>query len=564
MLEALAEGGEACTADIRAWRQLVAGTLRVPSEFINRQIDAVARTLPGSRTPNALLFQDIERPEVLEVAVAALASHPELASVKLLAGIRVDRLLQLEGWLRARFDLTTPDGRHPKLEHEPKSEHEPYSEREAESERENGQAAVPSLQIFSCGLENFSATELQRLNKGTTPLMNLRAVNLLKELELASEGRFFYSGYMGLSVLLFTPWTTLEELHLNIGLLLHLRLENEVGNLFMSRLRLHPDLAITALARHDNVIVDCEDDPALVLNRRKLFEQELPWKHLDPRMDAVSRIAVRLEADERLANDALYRTVQTSLLPESATSQAHSSRGERRRKLVQTLMKVIEAAVEAGEPVQAEDLIARVRRGPVAWSRARAVAGGGKPERWATLLAEDLNHCSPFSPPLRLGLGLAQGTRLPGGSRYMSSRVAESFLRVAQKNEALVVDLDHDQGEVVRIQVESSDEDGLRYSLVAGVEYSGALGQALASGDRLLISSGQVQVRSGDLLRALWTATVGVWHEGFRWHSAEWHELAKAALRNADPRMVAAESEVQENARKWIADPVILGGKADA
>ncbi len=44
------------------------------------------------------------------------------------------------------------------------------------------------------------------------------------------------------------------------------------------------------------------------------------------------------------------------------------------------------------------------------------IVGGWVPE----LL---LNHCSPFSPPLRLGLGLAQGTRPLGGSRNLSGRV---------------------------------------------------------------------------------------------------------------------------------------------
>lgn len=302
-----------------------------PSQWIREQIREVAATLTGDRTPNALILTDVERPEILEVALQTMRETGLNRKTGLLLGLRVDRLLQVEGFLRTVLSDTVG-------------------------------GVQATLQLFSMGLENFSGTELGRLNKGTTPWMNLRAANVLKDFETKYPGRFYYSGYGGLSMILLTPWTTLSDLHLNVGLVRHLGMENEIGNLFVSRLRLHPNLAITHLAQHDGVVIAQEDDEVLILNRRKLFAEELPWKHQEPRLGPVSRIAVRLGPERDLEGDDLYKEANRAM-DELRRHARGRIRGWTGRPLeVRFLEAVVEAAVASSEPRPESELLESATR----------------------------------------------------------------------------------------------------------------------------------------------------------------------------------------------------------
>lgn len=356
-----------------------------PIEWISLQIGAIARDLGPDRLPNAIVFSDIERPQILTAAVAAKLATGIMGDVRLLIGIRVDRLLSLEQFLR---QLLTSE-----------------------------EAGVPPLQVYSCGIESFSREELGRMNKGTTPLMNLRGVNLLKEMELGFPGRFYYSGYMGLSFLLFTPWTTLADLHLNIRLIQHMELEDEVGNLFMSRLRLHRGLPITYLAEHDGATVEREEDDVLILNRRKFFPPEKAWRHLDTRVRPVSRIAVRLQQDASLLGDSLYQKVQAQL-PAPDAGSGTPSRKSVRREQVEFLEAVIEVASQSLEPQPEEHLLAQAT--DIAKERR------GTRHRQETLrLGEDLLHLEEFLervlPLVRSGDKPAFSVPLPVGRAWRSA-----------------------------------------------------------------------------------------------------------------------------------------------
>ncbi len=509
--------GAAGPAAEEARRALAAGTLRIPIELVRRQVDSIARTLSPDRLPNALLLPDIERKEILAAVVDAVQGTGVMRDVPLLVALRADRLVDLADWLWETF---------------------------ASAKR-----APVALQLFSCGIESFVAEELDRMHKGTTPQNNLRAVNLLKELEAASRGRFFYSGYMGLSVLLFTPWTTLDDLHLNIGLILHLRIEAEIGNLFMSRLRLHPDLAITYLAARDGLVVsegDAEDE-ALRLNRRKLFAEELAWRHRDERMAAVTRIAVRLERDECLREDELYREIQRRFVTPLEIAGADLSRRGRRRILVEALRVVIESALSAPEPLGVDDLL---REATQAWrSRSKVLLRrprSGHCARWRTLL---------------------------------SDAAADEWRAVGGEDRAVLFDLTDDEGAVATVEVVCHDEDGIRYDprsvrlsadapegrRVLGASRAEAPGgrfdlvAGLQGGDRLRFRPGQILVLRDQQPVAVWTASVGFYCPRRRWHVAEWRELSRAALRNADPESERAREVAWESARRWCADPAIMG-----
>ena len=83
-----------------------------------------------------------------------------------------------------------------------------------------------TLGVYACGVESFAEDDLVRFNKGTTPLDSLRAVNVLHDLASKYPGRFWFTG---LSFILFTPWTTVENLLLNVGLCRLLGLPSRTG-----------------------------------------------------------------------------------------------------------------------------------------------------------------------------------------------------------------------------------------------------------------------------------------------------------------------------------------------
>ena len=294
-------------------------------DWITRQLRAIHADYPAAgRHLNALLFENIENPDDLAHALRLL-DELGMTGVKALVGARTDRLVQsadvLRRWLGDR----------------------------------EGSAA--GLHVFVSGLENFAADELLRMNKGTTPLDGLRAVNLLQELELRYPDNFNYSGYAPFSVVLFTPWTTFADLHLNLRLIQHLGIEDQVGNLFMARLRLHTDVAMTYLAERDGVLVDDVDDTALRLNRRKLFREERAWRFLEPRLEPVNRIATRLEPDDAFAGDALYESVQALLRDRRAQDADASGEGARRR-LVEGFLCVVDVACAHDDVLPVDRLLA--------------------------------------------------------------------------------------------------------------------------------------------------------------------------------------------------------------
>lgn len=301
------------------------------ASWIARQIQAIASSLGPDRLPNALLLEDVESPQNVLDTVRALENAEMLDTVKVLVGIRVDRLLELASWL------------------------------DDELARSTGSRGELVFQVFSCGLESFSEDELGRLNKGSTPLMNLNAVNLLWELELGHAGRFYFSGYRGLSMILFTPWTTLADLHLNVRLIQHLELQNAIGNAFVSRLRLHPDLAVTFLARQDGVIIDEEPDAVLRSNRRKLFREELSWRHLDERVSAVSRVVARLDPDPSLVDDAVYKRIN-EVFVEPHSEVADLDGPGRRRLMFEVFLCLLEAALDEQRALDDVELIDGARK----------------------------------------------------------------------------------------------------------------------------------------------------------------------------------------------------------
>lgn len=169
------------------------------------------------------------------------------------------------------------------------------------------------LHVCLVGIENFSAAELARLNKGTTPAANLAAIAHLLRLEREHPDTFGVREHGGLSMITFTPWTTLKDLLINTALFKELRLDGLCGKFLTARVRLYPELPLTLLARRDRLLVDRYRDPLLDTAKRNFYPDEMPWRFRHPQVEAVNRIFTRLRSDPALARDPLYGNIQSWL-----------------------------------------------------------------------------------------------------------------------------------------------------------------------------------------------------------------------------------------------------------
>ena len=367
-------GSEEAAIDPRRW---------TPTAWIARQLRAIAASRGSpDRFPNAVLLETLERPEVLECCLEVLEETGMAGRVELLIATRTDQMPRVARILRAHFGRSAHSG--------------------------------TRLGIYSSGVESFCADDLRLYNKGTRPLDSLRAVNELRELAREFPERFWYGG---LSFLLFTPWTTSEGLHLNVGLLRFLRLtRKEAGNMFQARLRLHPWLPITALAEHEELIAPAEGDPRVVMSRRKLFGRERPWRFAEERLRPLSRIVLRYDLLGSELADELTGAVAASL---RASSPGRSPGDD--LDLLDYLMGQIDALRAAPEALVEARLLSR---GFDLWMERRAAAAAPPRQRRFRLgerrvrLARLLERLAPLvvagAKPVVSVAGVARHELTPG------------------------------------------------------------------------------------------------------------------------------------------------------
>jgi len=247
-----------------------------PLILARRQFEALARTLPpvAGRLPvrltGALPVRHIE-------SIAELLLDLNLPPLDLLLDARADVLVHSRQKLDHALTLLGPTSH--------------------------------KIHISLIGIESFVDRELQRLNKGTTWHENLGAAATLLELEHAHPQSFSFREHGGLSLLLFTPWTRLEDLAANLAIVSRAGLGDACGKRFTSRLRLYPALPLHALALRDGLLCEAYDDPWLDTARRNFYADESPWRFADPRVEPVSQLFLRLEP-ERDEDDALLQALQ--------------------------------------------------------------------------------------------------------------------------------------------------------------------------------------------------------------------------------------------------------------
>lgn len=241
--------------------------------FVRAQLDAVAATVPRPRGRLAVrLAGELGVRHAPELA--RLCRDSALPPSDLLLDARADAVVARQGALAEACEALRGSGHR--------------------------------LEVALIGIESFSRAELARMNKGLTPLQSLDAALALLRLREQYPETFAFREHGGFSLILFTPWTTLDDLATSLSLIEGARLAPACsGKLFTSRLRLEPTLPLTALARRDGLLLERYADPLLDTAARNLYGEELPWRFADARLEPICSALVRLSTDTRLEGDAL-------------------------------------------------------------------------------------------------------------------------------------------------------------------------------------------------------------------------------------------------------------------
>lgn len=134
------------------------------------------------------------------------------------------------------------------------------------------------LAPFLVGIENFSQPELDRFNKGIRAATNIEFLETLWRWQ-AEHGAALDLSHAAFGFILFSPWTTLDDLRANLDGIRRTRFDRLRGSVLLARARLYPDTALYYLAQRDGVLVErfaSEGDNA---SRRYGYYPSHPWKH---------------------------------------------------------------------------------------------------------------------------------------------------------------------------------------------------------------------------------------------------------------------------------------------
>lgn|GEM_PF-707144 len=179
------------------------------------------------------------------------------------------------------------------------------------------------LGFYLLGYENFSDAELLRFHKGMTGAEIERALELMDDWAERFPERFVISPTSGF--ILFTPWTTLEDLRINADVMRRRGFSRFRGRALLSQLRLHPEQPLFHLAQRDGLLELVRQDPNESDAYRRGYRMDAPWRFADPK---VAKVHAAVLAESTLADDALFEVFEEAL--DEAAGQA---RGKNKRPL---------------------------------------------------------------------------------------------------------------------------------------------------------------------------------------------------------------------------------------
>jgi hypothetical protein len=167
------------------------------------------------------------------------------------------------------------------------------------------------LHFNSIGVENFSLNENLRFNKGISSDMIRECAEMISHWESAYPDTFECTRYGGFSFILFTPWTTTDDLEINHRWFRKLGFHQWSG-FIRSRLQLLEGRPITVLARKEGLVIESPAEPLFDSGCITSWHlKELPWRFKNEEVAVIYRIAYRIfpESDE-LASEPFYIQIQ--------------------------------------------------------------------------------------------------------------------------------------------------------------------------------------------------------------------------------------------------------------
>lgn len=162
-------------------------------------------------------------------------------------------------------------------------------------ERALAAARASSIRIapFLVGVESFSQRELDRFNKGITADLNVRFLHQLRAwTEAYAPAVDLSHGAFGF--ILFTPWTTLDDLRENLRGIEETRLHELRGRLLLSRARLYPDTALYYLAERDGLLATNYASRRDDASARYGYLPAQPWRFADARVAQFAEISAQV------------------------------------------------------------------------------------------------------------------------------------------------------------------------------------------------------------------------------------------------------------------------------
>lgn len=167
------------------------------------------------------------------------------------------------------------------------------NERRFERALELASDARVTLAPYLIGIESFSQAELDRFNKGMAAEDNVAFLERIDRWE-AEHPRALDLSHASFGFVLFTPWTTLDDLRANHRAIVRTGFDRFRGSVLLARARLYPDTALYWLAERDGLLTDAWDDAGEDSSARYGYFPGHPWRFVDPTVARLSRVATTL------------------------------------------------------------------------------------------------------------------------------------------------------------------------------------------------------------------------------------------------------------------------------
>ncbi|MBI2392097.1 MAG: radical SAM protein [Deltaproteobacteria bacterium] len=218
-------------------------------------------------------------------------------------------------------------------------------------------AAGHTLEVYLTGFESFSDAELLRYNKGVTVAEQIAAIASMRALARERPEAFAYAAARGHSLILWSPWTTPEELRESVDVLRAEGLSELFHEMGRNRLRLYRDLPIFYAAERDGALLEEWESGDEGVARAKGYNAEHPWRFLDPRTRVAHGVARALRERLGMATELAQLTAAAEL----AVSAPPDADAEQARARALAGVDALERALAGGARAAATERAAVVR-----------------------------------------------------------------------------------------------------------------------------------------------------------------------------------------------------------